>query len=67
MARLGRGQNIQPQSKHGRPVAAPSATGRPKYYNGSTFQQKPLKYFNGSIWQEKPVKEWTGSAWEILT
>lgn len=44
-----------------------AASGRPKYWTGSAWAQKPAKYWNGSVWIEKPVKVWTGSAWKTLT
>ena len=42
------------------------ATGRPKFWNGSAFVQKPLKVWTGSAWVEKPVKVWNGSAWTTV-
>ena len=36
-----------------------------KWWNGSTWTEKPVKYWTGSAWVEKPLKHWTGSAWEL--
>jgi hypothetical protein len=36
-----------------------------KYYNGSTWELKPVKYWTGSAWVQKPLKRWDGSAWVI--
>lgn len=46
---------------------APTTTGRPKVYGGSSFASKPLKVWSGSAFNEKPVKVWTGSTWKTLT
>ena len=44
----------------------PPPTGTMKWWNGSTWVEKPVKVWNGSAWVTKPVKRWTGSAWEIV-
>jgi hypothetical protein len=34
-----------------------------KYYNGSSWIEKPLKYYNGSNWVTKSLKYYNGSSW----
>ena len=34
-----------------------------KFYNNSSWVDKPLKYWNGSSWVQKPLKYWNGSSW----
>ena len=35
-----------------------------KHYNGTAFEEKPLKYYNGIDWADaENVKRWDGSAW----
>lgn len=44
-----------------------AATGRPKFWSGTAWVQKPLKVWNGTAWVEKPVKYWNGTAWVTVT
>jgi hypothetical protein len=44
-------------------VSGPSTNGQIKFWNGSTFQAKPIKFWNGAAWLTKPLKRWNGSAW----
>ena len=44
--------------------AAP-AGGKFKWYNGSSWVEKPVKVWTGSAWVEKPLKVWTGSSWVL--
>jgi len=48
-------------------VYYPSASGKIKVYNGSSFVAKPVKVWNGSAWVTKPVKRWNGSSWVTTT
>lgn len=44
-------------------VAAPTLTGRPKVWNGTTWVNRPAKVWSGTAWVEKPVKVWNGTSW----
>lgn len=45
-------------------VTAGGTTGQIKYYNGSSWDAKPVKTWSGSAWETKPLKRWNGSSWE---
>lgn len=32
-------------------------------WNGTTWEQKPVKVWDGALWQTCPVKRWTGTEW----
>jgi len=40
--------------------------GRPKVWDGSEWEAKPLKVWSGSAWETKPLKRWDGSAWVLV-
>jgi hypothetical protein len=44
-------------------IAPAAAVRRPKIWNGSTWQEKPMGVWNGSVWVQEPLKIWNGSAW----
>ena len=43
--------------------STPSTLGYLKYWNGSSWELKPVKYWNGSAWVQKPIKRWNGIEW----
>ena len=45
--------------------ASGGTTGQIKYFNGTSFEAKPVKVWNGSSWNIKPLKRWNGSTWEL--
>ena len=45
------------------PQPPPAGLGQIKYFNGTTWDAKPVKIWNGSSWDTKPVKQWDGGAW----
>ena len=36
-------------------------SGRPKFWNGTTWISKPAKFWNGTDWVEKPMLAWDGT------
>lgn len=43
--------------------APPIRSGKPKVWNGVSWQEHPAKVWNGSSWEEFPMKGWDGSGW----
>jgi len=42
---------------------APQPGGLINVYNGTVFEEKPIRVWNGSAWEQKPIRYWDGAAW----
>jgi hypothetical protein len=44
-------------------VISEEVLNRLKYWNGTSWIDRPLKYWNGSSWITKSIKSWNGTSW----